>query len=112
MEQKDLLGCMFDFGARIIFIYSYRMRKTNALLSTHSTNSLCLEQCYTYMRYYFCKRTYDGANSIIYSILIADFTFDIKFRCPKIKYVYICDIVSYKTVLLYFHNCERLVIFV
>ena len=88
------------------------MRKTNALLSTHSTNSFCLEQCYTYMRYYFCKRTYDGANSVIYSILIADFPFDIKgiLRCNKMKYI--LDIVSYKTILLYFHNCPRLVIFV
>ena len=86
------------------------MRKTNALLSTHSTNSFCLEQCYTYMRYYFCKLTYVVTNSIIYSIVIGDFTFDIKFRRPKMKYI--LDIVSYKTILLYFHNCPRLVIFV
>ena len=73
------------------------MRKTNALLSTHSTNSFCLEQCYTYMRYYFCKLTYVVTNSIIYSIVIGDFTFDIKgiFRRTKMKYL--LEIVSYKT---------------
>ena len=70
------------------------MRKTNALLSTHSTNSFCLEQCYTYMRYDFCKLTCVVTNSIIYSIVIGDLTFDIRFRRPKMKYI--LDIVSYK----------------